>query len=48
MKYQVIYQQPKKKGFATQKATFFKIEDAVFWEELMKKNGCKDFETYVS
>ena len=30
MKYQVIYQRPKKKGFATQKATFLKIEDAVY------------------
>jgi|TARA_A100001011_G_scaffold17563_1_gene18194 hypothetical protein len=29
---------PKKKGYAKQKATFLKIEDAVFWEEHVKKN----------
>ena len=29
MKYQVIYKQPKKKGFITHKATFYKIEDAI-------------------
>ena len=29
---------PKKKGYAQQKATFLKIEDAVFWEEHVKKN----------
>ena len=27
-----------KKGYAQQKATFLKIEDAVFWEEHVKKN----------
>ena len=26
------------KGYAKQKATFLKIEDAVFWEEHVKKN----------
>jgi len=46
--YQVNYMKPKKKGYAKQKATFLKIEDAVFWEELMKKNGCKDIETHVT
>ena len=29
---------PKKKGYAQQKATFLKIEDAVFWEEHVKQN----------
>ena len=29
---------PKKKGYAKQTATFLKIEDAVFWEEHVKKN----------
>ena len=28
---------PKKKGYAKQTATFLKIEDAVFWEEHVKK-----------
>ena len=27
-----------RKGYAKQKATFLKIEDAVFWEEHVKKN----------
>ncbi len=36
--YQVNYMKPKKKGYAKQKATFLKIEDAVFWEEHVKKN----------
>ena len=38
MIYQVNYMKPKKKGYAKQKATFLKIEDAVFWEEHVKKN----------
>ena len=38
MMYQVNYMKPKKKGYAQQKATFLKIEDAVFWEEHVKKN----------
>ena len=38
MMYQVNYMKPKKKGYAKQKATFLKIEDAVFWEEHVKKN----------
>ena len=29
---------PKKKGYAKHKATFLKIEDAVFWEEHVKQN----------
>ena len=37
MMYQVNYMKPKKKGYAKQKATFLKIEDAVFWEEHVKK-----------
>ena len=38
MMYQVNYMKPKKKVYAQQKATFLKIEDAVFWEEHVKKN----------
>ena len=38
MMYQVNYMKPKKKGYAKQQATFLKIEDAVFWEEHVKKN----------
>ena len=28
---------PKKKGYAKQTATFLKIEDAVFWDQHVKK-----------
>ncbi len=38
MKFLLTYDKPKKKGYAKQTATFFKIEDAVFWEEHVKKN----------
>ena len=38
MMYRVIYQKPKKKGFAKHTATFYRIEDAVFWEQHVKKN----------
>ena len=36
--YKVNYLKPKKKGFAKHSANFLKIEDAVFWEEHVKKN----------
>lgn len=37
MIYQVNYLKPKKKGYSKQTAKFLKIEDAVFWEEHVKK-----------
>lgn len=42
MKYDVIYDQPKKKGFAKQTATFLKIDDAIFWETHVKSIGAKN------
>ena len=36
--YKVNYLKPKKKGYAKHSASFMKIEDAVFWEEHVKKN----------
>ena len=42
MKYQVIYNQPKKKGFITHKARFYKIEDAIMWEQHVEKQECKE------
>ena len=45
--YEVNYQKPKKKGYATHKATFMKIEDAIFWEQVMLSQGCKDFKILV-
>lgn len=44
MKYQVIYLKPKKKNFSKQIATFYSIEDAGFWEKVVKQQGCKDVE----
>jgi hypothetical protein len=44
MKYEVIYDKPKKKGFAKQTATFLKIDDAIFWENVIKTQGCKNIE----
>ena len=38
---------PKKKGYAKHKATFLKIEDAVFWEEHVKKNLAVDTQITV-
>lgn len=42
MKYQVQYMQPKKKGYAKQNAVFYKIEDAIFWENVVKEQGAKE------
>ena len=42
MKYEVIYDKPKKKGYAKQSATFLKIDDAIFWESHVKEKGCKN------
>ena len=35
--YRVNYLKPKKKGYAKHTATFLKIEDAIFWEQHVKK-----------
>lgn len=47
MKYQVHYQRKKNKGYSSQVATFLKIEDAMFWENLMKQQGAKDIQILV-
>lgn len=44
----VKYTHPKKKGTSAQTATFFKLDDAVFWEEHVKKIGAKNVEIHVS
>ena len=44
MKYDVVYDQPKKKGFAKQTVTFLKIDDAFFWENFIKIKGCKNIQ----
>jgi hypothetical protein len=42
MKYEVTYLKPKKKGYAKETATFLKIEDAFYWESLVKEQGAKE------
>ena len=44
MKYQVIYLKPKKKNYSKQVVTFFTIDDAGFWEQIVKQQGCKEIE----
>jgi hypothetical protein len=43
-KYQVVYLKPKKKSYSKQVATFYSIEDASYYEECIKKQGCKESE----
>lgn len=41
--YQVTYLKPKKKGFSKQTAgDFLTINDAVWYETMIKSQGCKD------
>lgn len=42
MKYDVIYEHPRKKGYSKQTATFLKIDDAIFWESYVKDKGAKN------
>lgn len=42
MKFEITYLKLKKKGYAQQSATFFKIEDAFFWKSVIEKQGAKD------
>jgi hypothetical protein len=46
MKFQVKYLKPKKKGFSEQTAVLLSFEDAVFWQDTVKKQGCKEVEIY--
>ena len=45
--YQVHYLRQKKKGYSQQTATFLKIDDAVFWEQIVKQQGAKDIKIVV-
>ena len=42
MKYEISYLKLKKKGYAKQTAVFLKIEDAIFWESIIKNQGAKE------
>ena len=46
MKFKVMYLKPKKKGFSEQTAVLLSIEDAVFWQDAIKKQGCQNVEIY--
>jgi len=43
----VIYLKPKKKGYSKQIATFLSIDDAAFWEQVIKEQGAKDIQILV-
>ena len=45
--YKVNYLKPKKKGYAKHSASFMRIEDCIWWENLKKDEGCKDFQILV-
>ena len=47
IQYQVVYLKPKKKGYSKQIATFLTIDDADFWQQVVKKQGAKDIEIHV-
>jgi hypothetical protein len=48
MKYQVVYKKPKKKGITTQQvATFFDIESAFYWQDIIKSQGASEIEIIV-
>jgi hypothetical protein len=47
MRFTVIYQQPKKKGYSKQEAIFFKVEDASMWEKHVLKQGATDVKIVV-
>ena len=42
MKFQVVYPRQKKKGSSIQRAIFFDIEDAIYWEKVINKQGIKE------
>lgn len=42
MKYEVKYLKKKSKGYSNQSATFLRIEDAIYWESVIKSQGAKD------
>lgn len=42
MKYEVQFLKLKKKGYAKHSATFFAIEDAIWYETILKSQGAKN------
>jgi hypothetical protein len=46
MKYEVTFLKPKKTGYSKQSAVFLKIDDAIWYETLIKSQGAKDIIIY--
>ena len=46
MRYEVIYLKPKKNTYAKHTATFLDLEGAIFWENHIKTQGCKEIKIY--
>lgn len=44
MKFKVIYKKIKKNKTVNLEATFYKMEDAFYWEQHVKKEGYQDVE----
>jgi hypothetical protein len=42
MKYEVTFLKSKKKGYAKHSAVFLKIDDAIWYETILKSQGAKD------
>ena len=42
MKFEVRYRKLKNKGYSQQSAMFYKIEDAIFWENHIKESGAQE------
>jgi hypothetical protein len=49
MRFTVTHEKPKKKGFSSQTATFFRPEDAYFWKEHVEsKENAKNVKINIS
>ena len=44
IKFQVSYLKPRKKGYSKQTAILYRVEDAHYWADIVKAQGCKDIE----
>lgn len=42
MKYEIQFLRPKRKGYSKQSAIFLKIEDAIWFESILKAQGAKE------
>lgn len=42
MKYEVQFLKPKKKGYAKHSAVFYQIDDAIWYETILKSQGARN------